>query len=73
MPSPDVVERLSSLNLTTGSLHLVSAIALVALANNFSFPIVDPYAAGQHDLGNFQFVSYGSVSTALLVGLFSAS
>jgi len=72
MPSPDVVQRLRSLNLTAGSLHLVSAIALVALANNFSFPIVDRYAGGQHGLGNFQFVSYGSVATALLVGLFFA-
>ncbi len=72
MPSPDVAKRLRSLNLTAGSLHLVSAIAIVALANNFSLPVVARYEAGQPGIGKFQLVSYGSVSTALLVGLFFA-
>ncbi len=70
MLTSDVATRLRKLNLAAGSLHLVSAIAIVALANNFSLPVFARYAAGQPGLGKFQLVSYGSVSTALLVGLF---
>jgi len=70
MLTTDVSARLRKLNLAAGSLHFVSAITIVVLANNFSLPVFARYAAGQPGLGKFQLVSYGSVSTALLVGLF---
>jgi Heliorhodopsin len=70
MPSAAASKKLRSLNIGAGTLHLVSAILILVLANNFSLPVVARYEAGQPGLGKFQLVSYGSVSTALLVGLF---
>ena len=72
MPTTTEAKRLQKLNFAAGALHLLSAIAIIALANNFSLPVIARYAAGQPGLGKFQIVSYGSVSTALLVGLFFA-
>ena len=45
MLTSDVATRLRKLNLAAGSLHLVSAIAIVALANNVSLPVFARYAA----------------------------
>lgn len=70
MTTPAEAHKLRRLNLAAGSLHLVSAIVILVLANDFSLPVFARYEAGQPGLGKFQLVSYGSVSTALLVGLF---
>ncbi len=70
MPTATDARRLRTLNVAAGALHLVSAILIVALANNFSLPVEARYMASQPGLGKFQLVSYGSVPTALLVGSF---
>jgi hypothetical protein len=62
--------RLRKLNSGAAILHLVSAIAIVALANNFGLPVFARYMAGPPGTSKFQMVKYGSLSTALLVGAF---
>lgn len=62
--------RLRRMNIGAGLLHLASAIAIFALSNNFSLTVFARYMAGQPGSGKFQTVTYGSVSTGLLVGLF---
>jgi hypothetical protein len=64
------IKQLRKLNTIAGLLHLGSAIAIFALANNFALPVFARYMAGQPGSGKFQTVSYGSVSTALLIGTF---
>jgi len=62
--------KLRKLNISAAVLHLFSAGAVFTLANNFSLPVFARYMAGQPGSGKFQMVMYGSVSTAVLVGLF---
>ena len=64
------IKQLRKLNTIAGVLHLGSAIAIFALANNFALPVFARYMAGQPGSGKFQMVSYESVSTALLIGIF---
>ncbi|MEI6709595.1 MAG: heliorhodopsin HeR [Actinomycetota bacterium] len=64
------IKQLRKLNTIAGLLHLGSAIAIFALANNFALPVFARYMAGQPGSGKFQTVFYGSVSTALLIGTF---
>lgn len=64
--------KLRRLNLATGTLHAISAVLILILANNFALPVVARYEAGQPGLGKFQLVSYGSISTALLIFIFFA-
>jgi len=69
MPT-EQAQRLQKLNVGAGLLHLASAIAVFALANNFALPVFARYMAGAPGSGKFQMVHYGSLSTALLVGVF---
>lgn len=70
MISADQAKQLRRMNTGAGVLHLGSAIAIFALSNRFALPVFARYAAGQPGLGKFQLVLYGSVPTALLVGIF---
>jgi Heliorhodopsin len=71
MSTPSL-EKLRRLNLGAGLLHLLSAIAVVSLANGFALPIGARYMAGQPGSNLYQQVLYGHISMALLIGIFFA-
>ena len=64
------LDKVRKLNIGAGTLHLISAILIVVLANSFALPVVARYMAGPPGSGKYQMVAYGSVSMALLIAVF---
>ena len=64
------VPALKRWTLSAAALHLVSAIAVVALANSFALPVVARYFGGEPGSGTYQLVSYGQLRMAWLIGAF---
>lgn len=68
--SDESAHRLRRLNLMAGSVHALSALAIVILANGFALPVVARYESGPPGSNSFTLVHYGNLSTALLVAIF---
>ena len=64
------MNKLRRLNIGAGTLHLISAVLIVVLANRFALPVMARYMAGPPGSNKTQLVSYGSVSMALLITIF---
>ncbi|HUX05486.1 MAG TPA: heliorhodopsin HeR [Acidimicrobiales bacterium] len=62
--------RLRRLNLAAGALHLVSAAAIVALANGFSLPVTANYMAGQPGSDRYQLVTLANIPMSLWIAVF---
>ena len=62
--------RLRNLNVGAATLHAMSAIAVIALANNFGLPVSANYMAGPPGTTKRQIVHFFDIRMAWLVGAF---
>jgi Heliorhodopsin len=63
-------DRLHRYNAIAAFLHLVSAIAVLALANNFALPVMARYEAGPPGTTKFQLVHLASLRMAWIIAAF---
>ena len=68
--SAPTFSRLRNLNLGAAALHAMSAMAVIALANNFGLPVSANYMAGPPGTTKRQFVHFFDIRMAWLVGAF---
>jgi len=64
------LDRLRSLNRNAGLLHLASGIAILALSNGFSLPVVGSYITGGPGTSKYQTVVLFHTPLALLCAIF---
>jgi len=69
MPAMNTLRRY---NLAAGALHTASALAIVALANDFGLPVTADYMAGPPGTTKRQFVHLFDIRMAWLIGAFFA-
>ncbi len=66
------LRRLHRLNLAAGSLHALSALLILLLANSFALPVTAHYMAGPPGTTKRQFVHLADIRMAWLIGAFFA-